>query len=49
MTFEIVVIALGLLFIVLVMAFVMNPPEAWIKKFFRVQTKRDSSDTDKLK
>jgi len=47
MTFEIVVIALGLLFIVLVMAFVMNPPEAWVKKFFRVQTKRNRNDTNK--
>lgn len=30
-------IVLGLLFLIAVMAFVMNPPEAWLKRAFGVK------------
>ncbi len=35
MFWDIVFVVSGLVFLVLVMAFVLNPPEAWIKKVFR--------------
>ena len=31
----IAMMVLGLLLVVLMMALIINPPEAWIKKFFR--------------
>jgi hypothetical protein len=34
MLVDIVLIAAGFIFLVLIMALVLNPPEAWLKKFF---------------
>jgi multisubunit Na+/H+ antiporter MnhB subunit len=34
MVLNIVLILVGLLFLVLMMALVLNPPEAWIKRVF---------------
>lgn len=35
MFLDIILIAAGLIVLVLIMAFVLNPPEAWVKKFFK--------------
>jgi hypothetical protein len=34
MLLDIVLIAAGFIVLVLIMALVLNPPEAWVKKFF---------------
>jgi hypothetical protein len=34
MLFDIALIVLGLVIIIAMMVFVINPPEAWIKKYF---------------
>jgi hypothetical protein len=35
MFLNIILIAAGFIALVLIMAFVLNPPEAWVKKFFK--------------
>jgi hypothetical protein len=37
---DLALIVLGLIFIVLIMAFVINPPEAWIKRVFNSKPKK---------
>lgn len=37
---DVVLIIAGLVFLVLMMAFVLNPPEAWIKRVFLRDRKR---------
>jgi hypothetical protein len=34
MVTDIVLVVAGLVVLVLIMAFVLNPPEAWVKRFF---------------
>jgi hypothetical protein len=42
---DIALIVLGLLFIVASMAFVLNPPEAWIKRaFLRRESKKQTKE-----
>jgi len=41
------IIALGILFVILMMVFIINPPEAWIKKvFYRNEPKRNEKDSE---
>ena len=40
MLVETVVLAIGVVVIILGMAFVLNPPEAWIKRVFLSKEKR---------
>jgi hypothetical protein len=35
MLLNIILIAAGLIALILIMAFVLNPPEAWVKKMFK--------------
>lgn len=42
MVLEVIIMALGVVIIVLVMAFIVNPPEAWVKKFFHREPPPDS-------
>jgi hypothetical protein len=40
MVTDFILVGLGLLALILIMAFVLNPPEAWIKKVFHPKPKR---------
>jgi hypothetical protein len=42
---EIIIIAVGMIMVVLIMALIMNPPEALVKRFYHRNSKR-SSKTD---
>ena len=44
----IAMMALGLVLVLLMMAFIINPPEAWIKKFFKRggRNKNDGKDAE---
>ncbi len=37
---DIALIAFGLIFVILVLVFVINPPEAWVKRVFHGQSKK---------
>ncbi len=46
-TMLLAIIALGILFVILMMVFIINPPEAWIKKvFYRNEPKRNEKDSE---
>lgn len=41
---DILLVAGGLIALILIMAFVLNPPEAWVKKAFHRENKPNSGD-----
>jgi hypothetical protein len=41
---EIIIISVGLIMVVLIMALIMNPPEALVKKFYHRNSKRSSEN-----
>jgi uncharacterized membrane protein len=41
MLLNIIWIGLGLIFLIAVMAFVLNPPEAWVKRAFHGKKKQN--------
>jgi hypothetical protein len=47
MDLDLVVIIFGLIFFVLAMAFILNPPEAWVKRAFRVKPKNSTNRNQK--
>jgi Na+-transporting methylmalonyl-CoA/oxaloacetate decarboxylase gamma subunit len=41
---EEIIIGVGLVFIILIMALIMNPPEALVKRFYHGKSKRPSGN-----
>ena len=44
-TMLLTLIILGILFMVLMMAFIVNPPEAWVKKVFLKKSQAKKKDS----